>query len=189
MDTYTKVIKVCIHTVIKKTITKNNNKVFIKINYYRNNTNSIYKSSKKEYHKIIDRKYYNVNNNKEVYACNIDINKTKIAKENNNNNNNNNFKKLLIKKYQNIKNNKMDTIHKHNIEIKNNYKSNLSLTKWYMIYNHETKNIILWQECQIDQIYKTKTWHNHQILKSKVKFYTNDNPIQITKNIDIEYKI
>ena len=58
-----------------------------------------------------------------------------------------------------------------------------------MTYNHEIKNIIIWQECQIDQIYKTKIWHNHQILNSKKKFYTNNYPKQITKNIDIEYKI
>ena len=57
-----------------------------------------------------------------------------------------------------------------------------------MIYNHETKNTILWQECQIDQFYKTKTWHNHQILKTKIQCYTNNNPIQVTKNEDIEYK-
>ena len=55
-----------------------------------------------------------------------------------------------------------------------------------MIYNNETKNTILWQECQL---YRTKTWYNHQILKSKIKLYTNNNPIQITKRVDIEYKI
>ena len=82
MDSFTKIIKVCIHTVIKKTITKNN-KVFINTNYHRNNTNSIYKTSKKEYHKIIDKKHYNINNNNKTYSCNTDINKTKIAKEKN----------------------------------------------------------------------------------------------------------
>ena len=58
-----------------------------------------------------------------------------------------------------------------------------------MIYNHETQNTILWQECQINHFYKTKTWHNHQILKSKIQCYTNNNSIQVTKNEDIEYKI
>ena len=53
MDLLTKIIKVCINTVIKKTI--KNNKVFINTNYHKNNTNSIYKISKKEYHKIIDK--------------------------------------------------------------------------------------------------------------------------------------
>ena len=36
---------------------------------------------------------------------------------------------------------------------------------------------------------RTKTWHNHQILKSKIQCYTNNNPIEVTKNEDIEYKI
>ena len=80
MDTFTNVIIVCIHIVNKNIIIKNN-KVFINTNYHRNNTNSIYKSFQKEYHIIIDRKYYTANNNKEVYDCNIDINKTKLAKE------------------------------------------------------------------------------------------------------------
>ena len=83
MDLLTKIIKVCIYTIIKKTI---NNKVFINTNYHRNNTNSIYKTFKKEYHKIIDKKHYNINNNKKTYDRNIDIIKTKIAKEKNNNN-------------------------------------------------------------------------------------------------------
>ena len=83
----------------------------------------------------------------------------------------------------------MNIIHKRNIKIKTNYKPKISLSKWNMIYNHETKNTILWQECQIDQFYKTKTCHNHQILKTKIQCYTNNNPIQGTKNEDIEYKI
>ena len=162
MDTYTNVIIVCIYTVNEKIIIKNN-KVFINTTYHRNNTNSFFKSSQKEYHIIIDRKYYTINNNKEVYGCIIDINKTKLKIKN--------LKQIihkLIKKYQNIKNNKMNTIHKHNIKIKTNYKPKISLSKWNMIYNHESKNTILWQDCQIDQFYRTKTWHNHQILKSKI---------------------
>ena len=76
MDTYTNIIIVFIHIVNEKIIIKNN-KVFINTTYHRNNTNSIYKSSQKEYHINIDRKYYTINNNKEVYGCIIDINKTK----------------------------------------------------------------------------------------------------------------
>ena len=78
MNTYTNIIIVCIYTVNEKIIIKNN-KVLINTTYHRNNINSIYKSSQKEYHTIIDRKYYTINNNKEVYGCVIDINKTKLA--------------------------------------------------------------------------------------------------------------
>ena len=93
MDTFTYVIKVCIHTVNKKIIIKKNNKEFLNTNYHRNNTNSIYNSSQKDYHIIIDRKYYITNNN-EAYDYNTDINKTKLAKEK---------KSLLIKTPKTIK--------------------------------------------------------------------------------------
>ena len=55
-----------------------------------------------------------------------------------------------------------------------------------MIYYNETKNTKLWQKCQL---YRTKKWHNHQILKSKIKLYTNNNPIQTIRSVDTEYKI
>ena len=118
MNTLTNVKKVCIH-IVNKVIIIINKKIFLNTNYHRNNTNSTYKSSQKEYHIIIDRKYY-TENIKEAYDCNIDINKTKLAKEKIN-------KLLLIKKYQNTKKNKTNKIHKHNIKAKTNYKPNISL--------------------------------------------------------------
>ena len=53
-----------------------------------------------------------------------------------------------------------------------------------MIYYNEIEK--QWQECQP---YRTKRWHNHQILKSKIKLYTNNNPIQTIRSVDTEYKI
>ena len=87
----------------------------------------------------------------------------------------------------NTQNIRINIKYKQYINIKTKLK--LKLSKWNMIYNHETKNTILWQKYQIDQFYRTKTWHNHQILKSKIQCYTNNNPIQVTINEDIEYKI
>ena len=150
MDTLTNLKKVYMHTINKKKI--KNNKVFLNTKYHRYNTNSTYKSSQKEYHIIIYRKYYTINN-KKIYNCNIK--KTKLAIEKIN-------KLVPIKKYRNIKNNKTNTIHKYNIKVKSNYKPNISLNKRKMTYYNEIEN--LWQECQP---YKTKKWHNHQILKVK----------------------
>ena len=86
----------------------------------------------------------------------------------------------------------MNTIHKHNIKTKDKYKPNISLNKWNVVYNHETKNTTIWQECQTNQLYRTKYWHNHQISKSKKKKFINskiNNPIQLNKNVNIKYKI
>ena len=149
-----------------------NNKVFLNTKHHRNNTNFTYKSSQKEHHITIYRKYYIVNN-KKVYSCKLKKTKSAIEK----------IKKLvIIKKYRNIKNNKTNKIHKYNIKVKTNYKSNIYLKIWKMTYYNETKN--LWQECQP---YKTKKWHNHQIIKSKIKLHTNNNPIKIIKSVDTEY--
>ena len=59
----------------------------------------------------------------------------------------------------------------------------------YRLIFNNTNKITQRQECQIDQFYRIKTWHNHQISKSKIQCYINNNPIQVTKNEDIEYKI
>ena len=164
MDTSTYVIIVCIHTTNKIIIiiTKNK-KVLINTTKHRNNTNSIFKASQKEYHIIIDRKYYTFNH-KVILRCSKNSNKNKHT-----------MKKItirnLIKKYQNIKNNKINKIHNHNIKTKNKYKTNISLNKWNVVYNHETKNTTIWQECQKNQLYRTKYWHNHQTSKKKKKFY------------------
>ena len=53
-----------------------------------------------------------------------------------------------------------------------------------MTYYNETEN--LWQECQS---YRTKKWHNHQILTSKIKLHTNNNPIKTIKSVDTKYII
>ena len=155
MDTYTYVIIVCIHTTNKRIIiTTKNKKVFINTKKQRNNTNSnlsILKSSQKEYHIIINRKYYTFNN------------KTILRYSKNHNKNKHTIKKYiyirtrkLIIKYQNIKNNKMNTIYKHNTKTKDKYNTNIPLNKWNVIYNNETKNTTIWHVCQTKQIYKTK---------------------------------
>ena len=83
----------------------------------------------------------------------------------------------------------MNITHKHPAKRKNSYKSNSILIKWYMTYSHKTKNTIIFQEYRMNQICKIKTWHNHLTLNNKERFYINIYPKQITKNIDIEYKI
>ena len=67
----------------------------------------------------------------------------------------------------------MNTTHKYLAKIKNNYKSNSILTKWYMIYSHKIKYIIIFQEYRMNQICKIKTWHNHLTLNNKERFYIN----------------
>ena len=83
----------------------------------------------------------------------------------------------------------MNIIHKHLAKRKNNYKSNSILIEWYMTYSHKTKNTIIFREYRMNQICKIKTCHNHLTLNNKERFYINIYPEQITKNIDIEYKI
>ena len=163
MDTYTYVIKVCIHTTNKRIIiTTKNKKIFINTKKQRNNTNSnlsILKSSQKEYHISINRKYY-TSNNKIIIRYNKTHNKNKhtikeciyiITRK-------------LIIKYQNIRKN---TIYKHNTKTKDKY--NIPLNKRHTICNNETKNTTIWHVCQTKHIYKTKYWYNHQTSKRKNK--------------------
>ena len=60
-----------------------------------------------------------------------------------------------------------------------------------MVYDlqPQNKNTIISQEYRMNQKCKIKTWHNHLTLYNKKRFYINIYPEQITKNIDIEYKI